>query len=186
VAKIDDLLSNYGRQVAMPWDRKLAGPQRVWFAVYDKTDERRLRARMGDFELRTKEAGHPWVLHDFSDAFAVWMAGRKYQDSYFENPELLESALVGFRDTVIQQLQGVLTRPGVDHNTLVAVQGIACLFGFVRVSEVVNAVEGNIRGRLLVFFPGEYANNNYRLLDARDGWNYLAIPITPYQGGSLE
>jgi len=36
-----------------------------------------------------------------------------------------------------------------------------------------------IAGRLLVFFPGEHEGNSYRLLDARDGWNYLAIPITP-------
>jgi hypothetical protein len=186
VAKIDDLLNNYTRQAAMPWDGKLAGAQRVWFAVYEKTDERRLRARVTDFELRTKEAGHGWVLHDFSDAFAHWMAGRKYQESYFENPEHLESALVNFRDAVVQQLHAILTQESVDQDTVVAVQGIACLFGFVRVSDVVNAVEASIRGRLLVFFPGEYANNNYRLLDARDGWNYLAIPITPYQGASLE
>jgi len=30
----------------------------------------------------------------------------------------------------------------------------------------------DIRGRLLLFFPGEFENNNYRLLDAQDGWNY--------------
>lgn len=186
MAKIDDLLHNYARQVALPWERKIAGAQRAWFAVYDKSDERRVRARAGDFELRTKEAGHGWVPHDFSDAFAQWLAGRKYRDSYFENPELLEAALGNFRETVVQQLQVVLTQDSVNEDTVVAVQGIACLFGFVRVSDVVNTVEGSIRGRLLVFFPGEYANNNYRLLDARDGWNYLAIPITPYQGASLE
>jgi hypothetical protein len=33
-----------------------------------------------------------------------------------------------------------------------------------------------------VFFPGVYENNNYRLLDARDGWNYLAVPITMQEG----
>ena len=32
--------------------------------------------------------------------------------------------------------------------------------------------------RLLVFFPGSYEDNNYRLLDGYDGWNYLAVPIT--------
>lgn len=186
MAKIDDLLHNYARQVGMPWDRKIAGAQRVWFAVYDKSDERRVRARVGDFELRTKEAGHGWALHDCSDTFAQWLAGRKYRDSYFENPEHLEAALSNFRETVVQQLQAALTQESVNEDTVVAVQGIACLFGFVRVSEVVNAVEASIRGRLLVFFPGEYANNNYRLLDARDGWNYLAIPITPYQGASVE
>ena len=44
-------------------------------------------------------------------------------------------------------------------------------------------VEGDIQGRLLVFFPGVYEQNNYRLLDARDGWNYLAVPITSQRGG---
>ena len=34
-----------------------------------------------------------------------------------------------------------------------------------------------IAGRLVVFFPGEHDGNSYRLLDARDGRNYLAIPI---------
>lgn len=45
-------------------------------------------------------------------------------------------------------------------------------------------VEDAIRGRLLVFFPGEYQENHYRLLDARDGWNYHAVPITaaPMEG----
>src|ERR1039457_3223619 len=28
-----------------------------------------------------------------------------------------------------------------------------------------------------------YEGNSYRLLDARDGWNYLAIPITPRGSG---
>ena len=40
------------------------------------------------------------------------------------------------------------------------------------------AVEGDVRGRIVVFFPGEYEDGNYRLLDVRDGWSYLAVPIT--------
>ena len=54
----------------------------------------------------------------------------------------------------------------------------ASLFGFIRVSEFMKEIERDIRGRVGVFFPGEYENSNYRLLDARDGWNYLAVPIT--------
>jgi hypothetical protein len=30
----------------------------------------------------------------------------------------------------------------------------------------------------VIFFPGHFEHNNYRLLDARDGWNYHAVPIT--------
>jgi hypothetical protein len=29
----------------------------------------------------------------------------------------------------------------------------------------------------MVFFPGKHEQSNYRLLDARDGWNYRAILI---------
>jgi hypothetical protein len=186
VARIDELLHNYGRYVALPWEKGLAGPQRVWFAVYDKADERRLRVRVADFELRTRQAGHGWLLHDLSDAFARWMAGRKYRERYFERPELLASALEHFRDTAVEGLRAALAQEPADPNTVVAVQGIASLFGFLRVSELVNAVEADVCGRLPVFFPGEYEGNNYRLLDARDGWNYLATPITAYQGASPE
>ena len=61
---------------------------------------------------------------------------------------------------------------------VVAIMGVASLFGFKRTSELMKLVEPYIAGRLLVFYPGEYEENNYRLLDARDGWNYLATPIT--------
>ena len=60
--------------------------------------------------------------------------------------------------------------------------GAGTLFGLgdaVKVSALLNAVNDAVAGRLLVFFPGEHEGNSYRLLDARDGWNYLAIPITP-------
>jgi hypothetical protein len=65
----------------------------------------------------------------------------------------------------------------------VAVFGVGTLFGFTRVSKVLRLLEGDIRGRLVVFFPGHYEQNNYRLLDARDGWNYLAVPITVHCSG---
>ena len=65
---------------------------------------------------------------------------------------------------------------------MIAITGIASLFGFVKVSEIIPAVANHIRGRLVVFFPGEFENNNYRLLDARDGWNYLSVPITAAEG----
>ena len=67
-------------------------------------------------------------------------------------------------------------------DTVVAITGVASLFGFARISQVLPLVDSHVRGRLLVFFPGVYENDNYRLLDARDGWNYLAVPITAHEG----
>ena len=63
---------------------------------------------------------------------------------------------------------------------MIAVFGAASLFGLARVSQVLRMIEGDIRGRLVFFFPGHFERNNYRLLDARDGWNYLAVPITAH------
>jgi len=48
----------------------------------------------------------------------------------------------------------------------------------MRVSSLIDRVEDSVPGRLLTFFPGEYAGNVYRFMDARDGFNYMAVPIT--------
>ena len=69
-------------------------------------------------------------------------------------------------------------------NPVVALKGVACLYGLLMVSDLVKALAANVPGRLLVFFPGEHEGNNYRLLDARDGWNYLAVPITAHDIGA--
>ena len=56
--------------------------------------------------------------------------------------------------------------------------GLGTIFGFLRVSELVETLAPMVAGRLVVFFPGSYAEGRYRLLNAYDGWNYLATPIT--------
>lgn len=58
------------------------------------------------------------------------------------------------------------------------ITGLATLFDFIRVSSLIERVEDRVRGRLLVLFPGEFAGNVYRFMDARDGFNYMAVPIT--------
>jgi len=176
VSKIDDLCRNYERSASLPWPDHLAGAQPVWFAVYDRMDERRLRARLGEFENATVRGGHKWRLCDLTDVFADWMAGQEYRERYFEDPESLESAMPEFLEFTAGRLRAELEQ--ADSTTVVAVLGAATLFGFVRVSVLMDAIKDAITGRLLVFFPGEYEANNYRLLDARDGWDYLATPIT--------
>jgi hypothetical protein len=152
----------------------------VWFAVYDKGDEQRLRARIEGFELATRRAGKRWRLCDLTNAFPEWMAGKEYRESYFESPEDLDLALSDFLDFAAGLIISVLT-DAHDKDEVVALLGVASLFGFVRVSDLVNTLHPHVRGRLLVFFPGEYEDGAYRLLDARDGWNYLAVPITYHE-----
>lgn len=181
MGQIERLIQNYDTRVSLPWERNLAGPQRVWFAVYSRAEERRLRRRLEEFEISTKRAQHGWIAIDLTDAFARWLSQHEYRDGYFETPEHLEGespAVDDFRDTVVRQVTEVLNSAKADENTVVALHGVASLFGFMKTSDLVERVEAAIRGRLLVFFPGEYENNTYRFLDAREGWNYLAVPIT--------
>jgi hypothetical protein len=187
MSRLNDLIRHYEHFVSLPWKKEISGVLKVWFVIYDKEDERRFRAKVDEFELATKQAGHSWVLIDLTNAFAQWMATNEYAEDYFEEPDYLDDmALQGFRDNIRQLIQETLQTPSTDENTIVAVQGVACLFGFTKVSELVKELEEAIRGRLVVFFPGEYEHNNYRLLDARDGWNYLAVPITAHNSNGVE
>ena len=180
--EIEGLLKEYVRFLELPWDRTLAGPQKVWFAIYDPSQERRLRLRLPEFEVATKSAGHPWAHLDLTDLFATWMAKHDYHEAYFEQPEDMDLALQDFASFVSQRIVDALTAPDVDVNTMVAVSGLASLFGLTYASAIFETVAPSIRGRLLVFFPGQRNGSIYRFLDARDGWNYLAVPITGIEG----
>ena len=184
--RIEDLADLYGQHIATPWQRTVAGAQRVIMVVYNKELERVLRARKGEFETRTRAAGHDWHEIDLTTAFATWLAGQRYRDAYFSSPAKLGPKLDSeFSDFVADRLRAVLSCDDVGDNSVVAVFGVASLFAFTRMSQVLKLVEGDVRGRLVVFFPGQYdEQNNYRLLDARDGWNYMAVPITIHGTGS--
>lgn len=183
MGRIEDLADRYQRHIAAPWQRNLAGAQKAVFVVYDKNDERKLRARRQLFQIASVNAGHRWQSFDFTDAFPSWMGADDYREAYFESPDDLQMKLdTEFVAFAADQLRAALTAPEADEDTVVGVFGAACLYGFTRVSLVLKEVEQDIRGRLVVFFPGEYENHNYRLLDARDGSNYLAVPITMHHG----
>ena len=174
--RLNRLLKNYHRHIEVPWQQGIAGKQRVLFAVYDKQDELKLLPRLPEFEMATTASRHQWSQFDLVPCFPKWMAQLDYHEGYFESPEDLTSCLPDFVDSLVTELREALEQQS--ENSVFALHGIASLFGFAKVSELVDRIAPSIKGRLLVFFPGEYANNNYRLLDARDGWNYLAVPIT--------
>ncbi len=181
-SKVAKLVAVYREHLSVPWQAGLAAIQRVIFAVYDKADELRLRANVGEFELATQQAGKQWLLLDLTNAFPEWMASQEYRDAYFESPEDMAGYQAGELTEFVADLTAKLKariseETGPD--TVVALLGVGALFGLARVSSVVEGIKESVQGRLLVFFPGEHhpENHTYRLLDARDGWNYLAVPL---------
>lgn len=186
MASVERLLQAYERFAALPWIERIAAQQRVWMLVYEPREERRLRFRIAAFEEATLRAGHGWLSCDLTDEFARWMSGQEYRESYFESPEdLSEDLLDDFAERLAETVRAKLLEPGADGSSVVAVYGIGALFGLARVSRLLDLVAPQVKGRLLLFFPGERDGASYRLLDARDGWNYLAVPITAQEGGKL-
>ena len=182
MSKTKQLLDNYRAHIEIPWQTDRSAQQRVIFCVYPEYTELRLRARLDEFEIATKQANHNWSRFEMTDMFADWMDSRKrYCKSNFETPTTLLTALPRFKNFIAERFQDFCAEKSAGANDVIAISGVGSLFGFLKVKEVIDLVAPMVPGRLVVFFPGSYENNNYRLLDAYDGWGYLAIPITSDQ-----
>ena len=176
--RIKRLLSSYAKFIAVPWREDAAAAQRVIFCVYNENDELWLRAKVEEFELSTRHAGHEWFVFDLTDTFANWLSGQKYVESYFKKPNLLSTLLPQYLTYIIDQFSIFLDERDVGNNSVIALKGVGSLFGLLKVKLVVDKLAPKVKGRLVVFFPGTFENNNYRLLDGYDGWNYMAVAIT--------
>src|SRR5688500_15217817 len=122
MGKIEDLAERYGQHIGTPWQRTVAGAQRVIMVVYDKELERTLRARKQLFELETHKGLHEWFEVDITPAFAEWMANDEYREAYFESPEDLSLKLESeFADELAKRIRAELTRSDVTETSVVAV-----------------------------------------------------------------
>ncbi|MCC7365291.1 MAG: DUF1788 domain-containing protein [Dehalococcoidia bacterium] len=176
----DSLCREYERVLKLRWPGSLSGEERMWMVVYDPPQERKIRARLVQFELTTKEAGRKWRLVRLEGVFPEWLATNKYREQLFANPKALAGALDGFKRRLTEFVQGELA--AADDQTVVALTGAGSLFGLWSVSELLGAVAGEVNGIVLVFFPGRHEGTSYRLMDARASWNYLALAIEPKVG----
>ena len=50
-SRLDRLLNNYTNHISVPWQKGLAGVQKVIFVVYDIADELRFRAHLTEFSI---------------------------------------------------------------------------------------------------------------------------------------
>lgn len=178
MAEIKYLLQNYRKFVHLSWLSNIPGCQRVWFAVYPPSLERNLRAQIKEFECATADSKHKWKIIDITKETANFISKHKYRESYFNVPDAADSLNEDLKNDIIEIIKKELLSNEVDDNTVVAVIGTSSLFGFVHISSIIPAIDTYIKGRLLVFFPGIYDKNQYRFMDARDGFNYMAVPIT--------
>ena len=177
MTQIEALIEVYSRQVTHPWDPLAAPEEKVWFCVYDPSDERRLLRRMDEFALATERAGLGWLLIDISQIFDEWFNSHPHHERICMNPTKLKTAEQMFLDHIIQKLSDQWDRES--GSKIIALSGTSSLFGIIRLSKVIEEIVKKlpIAGRLLVFFPGSHHGYCYQFMNDHDGWNYRAFPI---------
>jgi hypothetical protein len=171
----DDILRHFQRQVALNWRPDVPPAGRVWILWYDKALDRRVRGRIHEMEEATVAAGHGWRHFGLAPLFPAWIAQHEFFPDLITMPDELQGLLPEFAQAVTGGVREALE--GCDTNDLLALSGCGALFGLMRVSSLIGDVAHMIPGRLLLLFPGRHSAGVYRLLDAREGWNYHAVPI---------
>lgn len=76
-----------------------------------------------------------------------------------------------------EDVLAALREPDQGADAVLGVVGVGSLYGLASVADVLSRVEHAVEGRLGVFFPGRYRDGRYRLYDARESWDYHAVPI---------
>jgi len=176
MAHFEDLARKYKDHIQLPWKAMLSDEERVIMVVYDRSDDRRLPISVGEFEITTTQTGHGWISVDARNWIADYLDQLEYRDEIFANPDELEGREGEIADWTLQKFLDLAGNNGPDD--VVALWGLASWFGFLRVSVFLKQAARTVKGRLVIFFPGEYYQGNYRFLEARDGWGYRAVPIT--------
>ncbi len=173
----DEIVSAYRRQVNIPWRPDAPPSARIWILWHPPAMHLKLTGRIGELETITRQAGHGWRTLDLSPLFGQWIAGHEMFEPLIEMPQEVKGLLPQFETAACDAVEAELLKSGP--NDILVLQGCGSLFGLAKLSPILDRVSHAIPGRLLVLFPGRHASGIYRMLDARDGWNYHAVPIPP-------
>lgn len=177
MSKIEQLSQIFAEHVAVGWPEASSGAQRLVSVIYDPAEERILRAKLTLFQIAAERAGYSWRTVDIANFFGEWMKMLPYRDEYYSDVDALyDIAEDRFAAFVAERLIQAL---GQNHHAreLLAVVGVGALFGLTSISDVLMRVDRHVRGRLIVFFPGRFRNDRFRLFDARESWNYHSVAI---------
>ena len=177
MATVDELLGHFRRQASLPWSKDVAPDYRVWIMCYEKNLERRVQGRLDDFGAIARLFDHGWATLNLAMLVAPWFASHELFDGLAEQPDELPGLLPDFEAHVAHAVRVQLQ--ALSDNDVLVLSGTGALFGLMRASTLADMVVPDIKGRLLMLYPGRHESGTYRLLDARDGWTYRATPIPP-------
>ena len=182
--EIQRLLKNYSNYIRLPWADNLSSSEAVWFAIYPPEQERQLHLYLDEFAIETQKAEKIWQSIDLSQSFTQWLEREdaEERDSLFQNPkDLSYFAQEDFPEFLSDLVKEAFASAESPENTVFALHGLMNLYDHAQISALMTELEENIPGRLLLFFPGSKEENAYRFINARKGWDYLAVAIDSLQ-----
>lgn len=180
MSRVSDLVDAYKAELSLSWKDNVSGGERVWMLVYPPDLERQMRHSLPSLGLATTQTGRDWIVIDVMDDFGRWLSSHRYAEAFYEEPsDLTQSILDHFEMALVARIREALEMAPA--GAVVSLVGIGSIFPFLRASSVIKSIDSAISGRLLVLFPGLHdpETHSFRLLDARDGFNYRARVIDP-------
>lgn len=180
MSRVSDLVDAFKTELSLSWKDNVSGGERVWMLVYPPDLERQMRHSLPNLGLATTQTGRDWIVIDVTDDFGSWLSSHPYAEAFYEEPsDLTQSILDQFEMVLVVRIREALESAPAD--AVVSLVGIGSIFPFLRASSVIKSIDSAISGRLLVLFPGLHdpETHSFRLLDARDGFNYRARVIDP-------
>ncbi len=177
------ILERLKEHLALPWPENVSARERVVMVVYPPSDERKPRRLIesGEFAREIATLQHGWVELDLAPEISCWLASSEYRERYLRRPRQLwddQGNVRGLQEHLVERVAEKTKT--MTTNDVLSLVGGGGMFGLLSVSSLIEKIESHVPGRLVIFFPGEHdsKNNAYRLLGAKDGWGYLAVPIT--------
>lgn len=175
MTSFEQLVAAYRRHLQLPWATNLSDAERTWVLWYDPSLERRVTGHFIEFEQAARQAGYGWGQVDLAAVIAGWLATNRHAERLMRRPNEVVTLSSELLATVTRAIESKAAEIG--DRDILALTGAGALFGFASVASLIEVVASKVKGRLLVAFPGRYETGRYRLLDARDSWNYHATPI---------
>src|SRR5262245_57039953 len=129
MTRIDQLVQSYRRHAAIPLKKSVTVAERTWFVVYSPEEERRLRSRLAEFEIATKDCGLAWHEIDLTGSFARWLDtfdDPDERDASVAVPSIVEDyADPGFRDYIATTIRNAISSasPSEVDRTVFAITG---------------------------------------------------------------
>ena len=151
--------------------------------VYDPHEERRCRARQIDLREKLESRGVHVIEHELNNFIFDYYANKGQLEHIFEldrdpvRREELRQMIAGvyekeLRDRILDDV-----KDAAPNNSVIFLTGVASIYPFARVSNLLTELENRVKVPLVVFYPGSERDGKLSFLNQEPHVGYRARRI---------